>query len=266
MKVFVLMSLLNLFSAAAEIPAPELAEKMRLQALLLKSKYHTAQTGFRYQELKTSPEYQKLKELSANLKSIDIKQLKTVNDKKAFWINIYNALVVHGIAEKGNLNTKTVWDIPNFFESTAYQIAGHNLNLNEIENGILRANRRRPYRLFKLFSGHDPRLKLALTENEFDPRIHFALNCGSASCPPVSFYKSEQLDDQLELATSGFVQSETKLDKDTIMTSQIFNWYAGDFKPSVREFLLKYTEDEVAKALQNPKVKIKFREYDWSLH
>ena len=40
------------------------------------------------------------------------------------------------------------------------------------------------------FDHDDPRLKVAL--KVLDPRIHFALNCGAKSCPPIRVYTEEK--------------------------------------------------------------------------
>lgn len=41
-----------------------------------------------------------------------------------------------------------------------------------------------------------------------DPRIHFALNCGAASCPPIRIYTPESLDFGLAAAASAFCAGE----------------------------------------------------------
>eukprot|EP00960_Hanusia_phi_P042458 755503-Hanusia_phi.AAC.7 len=40
-----------------------------------------------------------------------------------------------------------------------------------------------------------------------DPRIHFALNCGARGCPPIRFYRGEDLDAMLSTATRAFCKS-----------------------------------------------------------
>ena len=49
------------------------------------------------------------------------------------------------------------------------------------------------------FGKDDPRLEHALEEVE--PRIHFALNCGAKSCPPIKTFTSTDIDNELKLAT-----------------------------------------------------------------
>lgn len=41
-----------------------------------------------------------------------------------------------------------------------------------------------------------------------DPRIHFALNCGAASCPPIRVYTPDRLEFGLEAAASAFCAGE----------------------------------------------------------
>ena len=109
----------------------------------------------------------------------------SLNERVAFFINVYNALVIHGTVEKGT--PKNNWQRYKFFSSTSYNLGGHIYSLNDIENGILRANKSAMGTLYMTpFSKDDPRLSLALDQAE--PRIHFALNCGAKSCPPIKTF------------------------------------------------------------------------------
>ena len=40
------------------------------------------------------------------------------------------------------------------------------------------------------FEMTDPRSAVCLTE--VDPRVHFALNCGALSCPPIRIYAEDK--------------------------------------------------------------------------
>lgn len=75
-----------------------------------------------------------------------------------------------------------------FFNTISYTIGGYTFALNEIENGVLRSNRKAIGAVTKPFSKSDPRLKVALPAPE--PKIHFALVCGAKSCPPIKTYTS----------------------------------------------------------------------------
>jgi hypothetical protein len=58
------------------------------------------------------------------------------------------------------------------------------------------------------FSDSDPRRRFII--EDVDPRIHFALVCGSNSCPPIDVYEAGEIHEQLELVTSGFVNSDER--------------------------------------------------------
>merc|ERR1711872_1180416 len=68
---------------------------------------------------------------------------------------------------------------------------------------------------------------------QLDPRIHFALNCGALSCPPIRGYTTDRLDEQLQTASIAFLSQEVGLvrkgDKDMIEMSRLLLWYSQDF-------------------------------------
>ena len=97
------------------------------------------------------------------------------------------------------------------------------------------------------FSGSNPEVR---DGDDFygssDPRVHFALNCGARSCPPVSYYAGETLDRDLRLAATGFCEDDANVSarvsptsRDTVIVtvSALFRWYRGDFGASDREVL-----------------------------
>jgi hypothetical protein len=97
-----------------------------------------------------------------------------------------------------------------------------------------------------------------------DPRIHFALNCASRSCPPlpVSLFIGAEVDADLERLTSEFINSsEVRYDAatNTLSASRIFKWYRKDFGPSVVGFIAQY-RDVPADA------SVAFHHYDWRLN
>ena len=78
----------------------------------------------------------------------------------------------------------------------AYDVGGLLFSLDEIEHGVLRCNRGHPKDKKPMFVlENDPRMKLMLTK--FDARIHFALNCGANSCPPIRIYQADRLNAQV---------------------------------------------------------------------
>src|SRR4030067_2399726 len=110
---------------------------------------------------------------------MDVKLLARRGEKIAFWINLYNVIVIHGVIALGIRDSvREVW---NFFRGVYYQVGDYSFTPDDIEHGLLRGNRRPPYSLFRRFRGGDPRLNFMV--EPLDPRIHFTLVCGSASCP-----------------------------------------------------------------------------------
>jgi hypothetical protein len=179
--------------------------------------------------------------------------------------------VIHGVIELGL--EKSVKEVFGFFDRVTYEIGGFRFSLNEMEHGILRGNRRRPYGILKPFQGNDPRKGVAISP--FDPRIHFALVCGARSCPPIGFYEAEQIDFQLQLAAESFVNSpqvKVLLEKRIILISKIFKWYRTDFGGSGRaliDLLLSFLDEGEKKTFlqhNRDKIKIRYQPYDWNLN
>jgi hypothetical protein len=107
-----------------------------------------------------------------------------------------------------------------------------------------------------------------------DPRIHFALVCGSRSCAPIHFYEAALIDEQLDMAARKFVNSSEVLilpEQNKIFLSQIFSWYKRDFggREKIFHFLLKYLdEDERSRFLKNNmgRATVEYLFYDWNLN
>jgi hypothetical protein len=82
--------------------------------------------------------------------------------------------------------------IRGFWKIHCYNIGGAVYSLDDIEHGVLRANRGHPAAGGRpQFGPEDPRRR-GLVVQELDPRIHFALNCGARSCPPIRVYTEEK--------------------------------------------------------------------------
>ena len=176
--------------------------------------------------------------------------------KKTFWINIYNAYyqILYTREKKTN---------PAIFTGKAILIAGHLFSLDDIEHGILRRYRGK-YSMGYLPQFFPSKLIKQLAVSEMDYRIHFTLNCGAKSCPPIAFYEYENLEPQLNLATKSFLKSETTIDTLTkvISTSKILKWYKGDFggKDGIRSLLSKVFNQNFTG------YSIEFKKYDWDAH
>ena len=175
-------------------------------------------------------ELEKLKRLAAQLHRFD--PLAGLSDRPvalAFWINIYNALIIHGAVACGV--KKSVNEVSGFFGRTAYRIGPWVFSLDVIEHGLLRENRGHPARLLlpQLAPWDDRR---SLIVRPMDIRVHFALNCGAASCPPIRHYTAENIDAELDLAAGSFISGGgVRIDQATgkVHLSRLFLWFWRDF-------------------------------------
>jgi len=186
-------------------------------------------------------------------------QLSTDDKKKAFWINVYNAytqviLLANSEKYKGRND---------FFRSKQVIIAGKNLSLDDIEHGLLRRSSIK-WSLGYLNKVYSSRFEKLNRVEQPDYRIHFAINCGAKSCPPIAFYKPDKMDDQLNLAMKAYLKSETNYDpeKNIVSLPAIMSWFRGDFggKKAIKELLKKLS---IIPANKNPS--IRFNKYDWNL-
>ena len=155
-----------------------------------------------YKQLKDSPAYIEYRQsCSPRLKNFVPSLLTTHEEKLAFWINLYNAMIIDGVisGEVTNSIGPNSLALLGFFRKTAYDIAGLRFNADDIEHGILRGNRGHPLLPGPQFPSQDPRLSWII--DAVDMRIHFALNCAGRSCPPIQVYSAEKIDQQLDLQT-----------------------------------------------------------------
>jgi Protein of unknown function, DUF547 len=227
---------------------------------------HTDERGrVHYGRLADSEAFAAAETAARALGGVRLDQLTARGERLAFWINVYNALVLHGIVRLGvRASVRRVW---NFFGRVSYRVGGHILSLDDIEHGVLRDNRRRPWPLLRPFGAGDPRRSLAVSPP--DPRFHFAITCGAASCPPVGVYRADAIDRQLELATRNFVNQEIVLSGARLACSRLFKWYRADFEAAggLAAFLLRYLDDGPARrALAAGAAPCTaWRPYEWTL-
>jgi len=184
----------------------------------------------------------------------------------AFWINAYNAcalllVVDHYPIKKRGFPTSLVRSLQGVPGNSIRQIrdtwdrrfcsvAGKARSLDEIEHRIIRPMG--------------------------EPRIHFAVNCASRSCPALATraYRADSLDQQLDQAAHRFVTDDRHLrlvrgdEPPTLLVNAVLDWYGADFGGSdgVREFLLTYLGPEDAQFVRQRGVVIEFLPYDWTLN
>jgi hypothetical protein len=170
-------------------------------------------------------------------------------EQVAYWINAYNAFTVKLIVD--NYPVKSIQDLhPTFniplvntvWHKKFFKIGGEDASLDQIEHKILR--------------------------KEFDePRIHFAINCASVSCPPLrnEAYEAAKLDKQLDEQARIFINNITynNIRADRAEISSIFSWFKGDFTSSgsLIDYLNRYSKTKI-----NPNAKVSHMKYNWDLN
>lgn len=170
------------------------------------------------------------------------------NEELAYWINAYNALAIQGILD--GKSPKTLLGRLKYFKNAKYNVGGQRINLYDLERKVI----------------------IPLGE----PRIHFAINCASGSCPKLlaEAYQTEKLEQQLENVAKDFINDSTRnefdRDKKIARLSKIFDWFKDDFSKhsgSVQKYVAQYVDDPaLAEELRKEAYKIKYLKYDWSLN
>ena len=184
----------------------------------------------------------------------DLKNNLSNDDKKiSFWVNIYNAYFL--ILRKERKITK-----PDIYKKKFFKIANESFSLDDVEHGILRRYRYK-YSLGYFGNPFTSKLIKTLAVDKLDYRIHFALNCGAKSCPPIAFYNSENINAQLDMATQAFLEGESDFDevKKEVYTTALFKWYSADFGggKGIKEIYRKQMNKDISD------YSIKFKEYSW---
>jgi len=223
-----------------------------------------------YKDAHNNENWKIFEEAVCELQGVDM-GLMDESTKLAFGINVYNLMIKYAFMKVG-IGTTSV-SRNGFFGGVKMNIGGDIMSFNELENGVLRANRKPPYSLSVPFSKNDPRFRLPM--KKADCRIHFALNCGATSCPPVKNFTAIAIEEELRIVAMAFLEQEEncKIDvkTNTLFLSKILDWYGIDFAPSKKklpERLLMFLRGSKKDSLQQMiasgnDITVKFNTYDW---
>ncbi len=161
------------------------------------------------------------------------------NEKLAYYINLYNAATVKLILN--NYPTKSIKDLKNPWGKSWVKTGDGKLSLGDIEHKILRKMN--------------------------EPRIHFAINCASYSCPKLlnQAFTAANMEKRLEQVTNEFINdpSRNQIAVEKVMLSNIFKWYKKDFTEngSLIDYIKPYTQIAISR-----NTTINYLKYDWSLN
>ncbi|KAG8095248.1 hypothetical protein GUJ93_ZPchr0012g21082 [Zizania palustris] len=161
-----------------------------------------------------------------------IEQLAEVNPihlnddaRLAFWINLYNALMMHAYLAYGVPRS----DIKLFslMQKAAYTIGGHSFSAAFIEYVILKM---KP-------PNHRPQMKLKVSEGQKkfcigapEPLLTFALSCGLYSSPAVKIYTSGNVREELQDAQRDFIRASVGVSrKGKLLVPKMLHYFARGF-------------------------------------
>lgn len=223
-------------------PAPTTGVDLGPWAVLLRT-YRTDDGGFRYAALHGNAEDRaSLTALSERLAEASAPEERDA--ALAFYINAYNVLTVNAVMALWP--TENVLEEEGFFDERTHRLTGEDMTLNHLENQIIRSER---------FA---------------EPRIHFAVNCASTSCPPLQAvpFDAENLETLLAQGAQEHVRRTTELRGRRATISQLFEWFAADFERvgGVRTFVAAQLEEDDAEVVRNEGTRIRYRPYDWSIN
>ena len=175
------------------------------------------------------------------------------SERLALWLNAYNAYTVKLIVDhfEDGRPVRSIRDIGGLFRGPwdikFCRVGGKVYTLDNIEHDIIR-----------------PRFQ--------EPRIHFAVNCASKSCPPLISepFVGTRLDEQLTANTVSFINDKefNYLDGSTLYVTKLFKWFSEDFDDDAVGFVRKYAQDDLKNKLAElgEGVKVRYLDYDWSLN
>jgi len=228
--------------------------------------------GVAYQELLATTEARfELESYLELLGRVNPRELASSQEKIAFYVNLYNATVLARVLDE-------VQELPGFrvdldgfafFDQAYVVIDGRIVSLNILEHALVRGDLGHGSASVSALAVADESWARELNEDlwgdePFDPRLHFLLNCASASCPALQTVPVTglTLDEAAESATEAFLEDPVRgSGPDGI--SLLFQWFEGDFSAaghqSAESFISQYRDvSEVALDQWLP--------YDWSLN
>ncbi len=174
------------------------------------------------------------------LQNISPKEDWSMEEKLAYWINVYNATAMKLIIDEYPI--ESINKIENPWKRKVFKSEGVRYSLDNIEHDILR--------------------KFG------DPRIHFLINCGSMSSPRLwnRAYTSANINEALEERTREFINDpqRNQITASVVRISELFKWYEKDFTDNgtdVIDFINQYAKVKISKTANR-----QYIAYDWNLN
>lgn len=172
------------------------------------------------------------------------------DEQRAYWINLYNAATTRVVLDHYPIASIRDISLGLFsvgpWSAKVIRVEGERLSLDDIEHGILRP------------IWHDPRL-------------HYALNCASISCPslPSVAFTADNTERLLQEGARAYVNDPrgVRIDDGRLIVSSIYLWYRADFsadEAGVMAHLERYAAPALAARLERFHAPDDYA-YDWRL-
>jgi hypothetical protein len=169
-------------------------------------------------------------------------------EQLAYWINLYNALVVRVVLDHYPIGSvRDIDDGAGPWHRELVEIDGVALSLHDIEHHILRP----------IWD---------------DQRILYALSCGAVGCPDLrpKPYRGATVDQQLTRAAMAYVNDPRciLIESQRLIVSSLFRWHRREFEDDDRKVishLLAFAEPHLAMKLQEFD-RISGEMFDWRLN
>ncbi|XP_065863719.1 uncharacterized protein [Euphorbia lathyris] len=149
----------------------------------------------------------------------------TCNERLAFWINLYNALIMHAYLAYGV--PRSDLKLFSLMQKASYTVGGHSFSAAAIEYVILKM--KPPL--------HRPQIKLKVSTEQrksavdrHEPLVAFALSCGMYSSPAVRVYTAKNVKEELEEAQYEFIRASVGVsNKGKLLVPKMLHCFAKGF-------------------------------------
>ncbi|PON37061.1 Ternary complex factor MIP1, leucine-zipper [Parasponia andersonii] len=154
------------------------------------------------------------------------------NERLAFWINLYNALIMHAYLAYGVPRSEL--KLFSLMQKAAYTVGGHSFSAAAIEYVILKMKPplHRP-QIALLLALH----KVKVSEEQrksamstYEPLVAFGLSCGMYSSPAVRIYTARNVREELEEAQLDFIRASVGISsKGRLLVPKMLHCFAKCF-------------------------------------
>ncbi|XWS26511.1 hypothetical protein CRYUN_Cryun26dG0038100 [Craigia yunnanensis] len=166
--------------------------------------------------------------LVEQLARVDPSQM-SYNEKLAFWINLYNALIMHAYLAYGV--PRNGIKLFSLMQKAAYTVGGLLVSAADIECTVLKMNPA-AYRpqiaavlALQKFKASDEQQKYTIDHPE--PLLYFALSCGLHSSPAVRIFRHENVNELLKRSMKDYIQASVGIsNKGKLLVPKLLHCFA----------------------------------------